>query len=70
MLSAALPVLGLPETRGKPLVQTVVQVNISRVFDDVGEVDDGDDIHKRQAACANSRPGNSGDDQNVAALII
>ena len=57
MLSAALPVLGLPETRGKPLVQTVDQVNISRVFDDVGDFDDGDVIHKRQAACANSPPG-------------
>ena len=51
VLSAALPVLGLPETRGKPLVQTVDQVNISRVFDD------GDVIHKRQAASANSPPG-------------
>ena len=48
MLSAALPVLGLPETRGKPLVQTADQVDISRVFDDVGDVDDGDDILKRQ----------------------
>ena len=48
MLSAALPVLGLPETRGKPLVQTVDQVDISRVFDDVGDVDDGDDILKSQ----------------------
>ena len=57
MLSAALPVLGLPETRGKPLVQTVDQVDISRVFDDVGEADDGDDIHKRRAACVISRPG-------------
>ena len=53
VLSAALPVLGLPETRGKPLVQTVVQVNISRVFDDVGEVDDGgdgDDILKASSS--------------------
>ena len=69
MLSAALPVLGLPETRGKPLVQTVDQVDISRVFDDVGDVDDGedsddgddgedsDDILKRQVPQANSRPG-------------
>ena len=26
VLAAALPVLGLPETRGKPLLQTVSQV--------------------------------------------
>ena len=63
MLSAALPVLGLPETRGKPLVQNVDQVDISRALDDVGEVDkgydgdDSDDIPKRQVPQANSRPG-------------
>ena len=50
MLSAALPVLGLPETRGKPLVQTVDQVDISRVFDDVGEVDDGGDTQEASSS--------------------